>query len=133
MVEKRKELMKMQEYIRMKIDYLRRSKERLRELESDIGCLIENVPSMEKEVTEKRFRSEIEVLKKEVEELELDVAEMSVSNSDSWEWALEIENTEWLFKVLKERVDQAKEIMEENKSEVLAGANSELVETKTKG
>jgi hypothetical protein len=58
---------------------------------------------------------------------------MSVSNSDSWEWALEIENTEWLFKVLKERVDQAKEIMEENKSEMLAGANSELVETKTKG
>ena len=125
--------MEMQGYIRMKIDYLRRSEERLRELELDIGCLIENVPSMEKEVTEKRFRSEIEVLKKEVEELELDVAEMSVSNSDSWEWALEIENTEWLFKVLKERVDQAKEIMEENKSEVLAGANSELVETKTKG
>jgi prefoldin subunit 5 len=133
MVEKRKELMKMQEYIRMKIDYLRRSKERLRELESDIDCLIENVPSTEKAVTERRFRSEIEDLRKEVEELELDVAEMSVSNSDSWEWALEIENTEWLFKVLKERVDQAKEIMEENKSEVLAGANSELVETKTKG
>ena len=85
--------MEMQGYIRMKIDYLRRSKERVRELELDIGCLIENVPSMEKEVTEKRFRSEIEVLKKEVEELELDVAEMSVSNSDSWEWALEIENT----------------------------------------
>ncbi len=125
--------MEMQGYIRMKIDYLRRSKERLRELELDIGCLIENVPSMEKEVTEKRFRSEIEVLKKEVEELELDVAEMSVSNSDSWEWALEIENTEWLFKVLKERVDQAKKVFEENKSEVLAGVNSELVETKMKG
>lgn len=86
-----------------------------------------------KAVTERRFRSEIEDLRKEVGELELDVAEMSVSNSDSWEWALEIENTEWLFKVLKERVDQAKEIMEENKSEMLAGANSELVETKTKG
>jgi hypothetical protein len=125
--------MEMQGYIRMKIDYLRRSKERVRELELDIGCLIENVPSMEKEVTEKRFRSEIEVLKKEVEELELDVAEMSVSNSDSWEWALEIENTEWLFKVLKERVDQAKKVFEENKSEVLAGVNSELVETKMKG
>ena len=125
--------MEMQGYIRMKIDYLRRSEERLRELELDIGCLIENVPSMEKEVTEKRFRSEIEVLKKEVEELELDVAEMSVSNSDSWEWALEIENTEWLFKVLKERVDQAKKVFEENKSEVLAGVNSELVETKMKG
>ena len=41
--------------------------------------------------------------RKEVEELELDVAEMSVSNSVLWEWALEIENTEWLFKVPKER------------------------------
>tara|TARA_B100001057_G_scaffold461425_1_gene513402 strand:+ start:718 stop:936 length:219 start_codon:yes stop_codon:yes gene_type:complete len=49
--EKGKELMKMQGYIGMKIDYLRLSKERLRELESDIDCLIENVPSMEKEVT----------------------------------------------------------------------------------
>ena len=87
----------MQEYIRMKIDYLRRSKERLRELESDIDCLIKNVPSTEKAVAERRFRSEIEDLRKEVGELELDVAEMSVSNSDSWEWALEIENTEWLF------------------------------------
>ncbi len=55
---------------------------------------------------------------------------MSVSNSDSWEWALEIENTEWLFKVPKERVDQAKKVFEENKSEALAGVNSELVETK---
>ncbi len=61
----------MQEYNRMKIDYLRRSKERLRELESDIDCLIENVPSTEKAVTERRFRSEIEDLRKEVGELEL--------------------------------------------------------------
>ena len=75
--------MKMQGYIGMKIDYLRRSKERLRELESDIDCLIENVPSMEKEVTEKLLRSEIEDLQKEVKELELDVAEMSASNWDS--------------------------------------------------
>ena len=123
----------MQGYIGMKIDYLRLSKERLRELESDIDCLIENVPSMEKEVTEKRLRSEIEDLQKEVKELELDVAEMSASNWDSQKWALEIEDTEWLFKVLKKRVDRAKKVLEENKSEMLAGKNSELVETKTKG
>lgn len=75
--------MKMQGYIGMKIDYLRLSKERLRELESDIDCLIENVPSMEKEVTEKRLRSEIEDLQKEVKELELDVAEISASSWNS--------------------------------------------------
>tara|TARA_B100001057_G_scaffold461425_1_gene513403 strand:+ start:1075 stop:1182 length:108 start_codon:yes stop_codon:yes gene_type:complete len=35
--------------------------------------------------------------------------------------------------VLKKRVDRAKKVLEENKSEMLAGENSELVETKTKG
>ena len=54
----------MQGYIGMKIDYLRRSKERLRELESDIDCLIENVPSMEKEVTENGLEAKLRIYRK---------------------------------------------------------------------
>jgi len=123
----------MQGYIRMKIDYLKRSKERIRELESDIECLCKRVPSIEKGAPERRIRREIDRLRNEVKELELNIGEMAVSDSDSWEWTLEIEDTEWLFKVLREHINQAKTGLEENKGEGLASEDSELTKTKTKG
>ncbi len=119
--------------MRMKIDYLKRSKERIRELESDIECLSKRVPPIEKKVPGRRFENEIEGLRKEIKELERNVGEMAVSDSDSWDWTLEIEDTEWLFKVLKERIKKAKKALEENKGEAVASENSELTENKTKG
>ncbi len=123
----------MQSYVELKIDYLKRSKERIRALESDIECLSKRVPEMEKGEPESRCGSRIENLRGEIDALEWNVGEMAVSHSDSWEWTLEIEDTEWLFKVLKEHVDRARTVWKENKNDALAGENSELTETEVKG
>lgn len=117
----------------MKDDYLKRSRERIHELESEIEFLSESVPSIESRMPARKLSELVSGLNEGAKELEINVAEMGVSNSESWEWTLEIEDTEWLFKVLKKRIDQVKRVLEENNMKNSLGATGEKSKTKMKG
>lgn len=123
----------MRGYGRMKVDFIKKSKGRIRELESEIEILGEWVPFIEDEKSARDFSELVRGMNEDAKKLEMSVAELGVSDSESWEWTLEIEDTEWLFKVLKERIDQAKRILEENKNEKIASKNGEIAETTMKG
>lgn len=123
----------MRSYDRLKIDYLERSRERMSELLGEIDRMGESVPLLENREAVEGCNHMIEELKENAIELDMKLSELGISNTDSWEWALEIEDAEWIFKFLTERIYRAKRVLKENNSKTIANKFGEKVETNKKG
>ncbi len=100
---------------RLKDEYLRRSEERIQRIGTEINRIENQVPLLEKTAPRAECQDLLEDLKHGANALEGSVKEMGAARSENWEWALGIEDTEWLFRSLNERVRAVREILEESR------------------
>jgi len=98
---------------RLKTDYIDRSQRRIYQLGSEIERVEQQLSLIEKREQRKECGELLDDLKKGTLELEASIGEMGSDQSESWDWTLEIEDTESLFDTLSRRVRMAKEIIED--------------------
>lgn len=95
-------------------EYVSQSRRRIQELDTEIQGIENRISRIEQAETCAECTGLLDELKSEARSLATSVNDLISLRSESWDWALEIEDTEMLFNALRRHVREARKVLDNN-------------------